>query len=160
MRPIYRVARSDAWQFDFAPHDAGQYPHVNGQVYAGNHIDGQMPVEECGNMLIMLANVCLAENSADFAKDDIDLYRKWASYLLKYGRDPQNQLCTDDFAGHLAHNCNLSLKAIMGIAGYSEMLKMKGKCNEAAHWFSVAESMADNWCKTAANDDGRSRQVH
>lgn len=163
LRPIFKFASSDEWQFDFAPHDVGQYPLVLGQVYGKNHeADGryrdfQMPVEECGNMLIMMANIAFAEKNTEFFDAYEDTLKGWVKYLEEYGMDPEHQLCTDDFAGHLAHNCNLSLKAIMGIAGYSEMLKMKGKCDEAAHWFSVAESMADNWCKTAANDDGSFR---
>ena len=61
MRPIFRYAASDAWPFDFAPHDAGQFPLLNGQVYAnGTDPKDQMPVEECGNMLVMMAAVCLA----------------------------------------------------------------------------------------------------
>lgn len=155
MRPILRFAKSDKWKFDFAPHDCGQFPLVNGQCYGSlDSEEYQMPVEECGNMLIMLANVCLAENNADFAKDDIDLYRKWASYLLKYGRDPQNQLCTDDFAGHLAHNCNLSLKAIMGLAGLSVVLNMLGEKDEADYYYEQAINMAIEWTETACDDNG------
>ncbi len=155
MRPILRFAKSDKWKFDFAPHDCGQYPLVNGQCYGSlDSEEYQMPVEECGNMLIMLANVCLAENSADFAKDDIDLYKKWASYLLKYGRDPQNQLCTDDFAGHLAHNCNLSLKAVMGLAGLSIVLNMLGEDEEADYYYEQAINMAIEWTETACDDNG------
>ena len=60
-----------------------------------------------------------------YAREHWDVMTTWADYLCEYGLDPENQLCTDDFAGHLAHNCNLSLKAIMGIAGYSRILSKK-----------------------------------
>ena len=131
MRPVYRYADSDEWKkemkYDFAPHDVGQYPILNGQVYGENALHMQMPVEECGNMIIMEANVAIAEGNADFAAEHIDVLRDWCKYLIKYGDDPENQLCTDDFAGHLAHNCNLSVKAIMGMAAWGMILKMMGK---------------------------------
>lgn len=160
MRPVYKFALSDAWTFDFAPHDVGQYPLLNGQVYANNQKDilkWQMPVEECGNMLIMEANVALATGSADFAKEHINLLKKWCRYLIEYGADPGHQLCTDDFAGHLAHNCNLSLKAIMGLQGMSIITKMLGEADKSAYYRTEAEKMAAIWLKTAVNDDGTTR---
>ena len=140
LRPIIKYAKSDAWIYDFTPHDAGQYPLCNGQVYSvqslllvgggnrGNRffgdlkIEGQMPVEEAGNMLL-----CLAAVKKYFGGDQTlfdenkELMKKWVDYLVEFGYDPANQLCTDDFAGHLARNCNLSLKAILGIAAYAEL---------------------------------------
>lgn len=160
MRPVYKFALSDMWNFDFAPHDVGQYPLLNGQVYANNQKDilkWQMPVEECGNMLIMEANVALATGSADFANEHIDLLEKWCKYLIEYGADPGHQLCTDDFAGHLAHNCNLSLKAIMGLQGMSMIQNMLGNAEKSAYYRTEAEKMAANWMNTALNEDGSTR---
>lgn len=157
MRPIYRYALSPDWPYDFAPHDVGRYPLLNGQVYGKNALNYQMPVEECGNMLVMEANVALATGSADFAASHLEILKTWCDYLLKYGADPANQLCTDDFAGHLAHNCNLSLKAIMGIEGMSKIMKMLGNTAEAADYHEKAAAMADTWMKTALDEDGSSR---
>ncbi len=159
MRPIFRYAAGGVWPFDFAPHDVGQYPLLNGQVYGWARMDleVQMPVEESGNILLMMAAVCAAEKDASFAVQHLDTLRQWARYLLEKGADPDNQLCTDDFAGHLAHNCNLSLKAIMGIAGLSRILAMLGQEEESARYLAAAREMAANWLKTAANGDGSYR---
>ncbi len=157
MRPVFRYARTPDWIFDFAPHDVGQYPHVNGQVYAGNHIDGQMPVEECGNMLVMAAAEAVASGDASFAKANMDLLETWVVYLRKHGRDPENQLCTDDFAGHMAHNCNLSLKAICGIVGLGLIYRMLGEEEKYAACLAEAKDMSDDWAKRASNGDGSYR---
>lgn len=159
MRPIFRYAKTDAWKYDFAPHDAGTYPKVNGQVYGGTDpkLEMQMPVEECGNMILMAAAVCIAQKDSSFGEEHMEQLMSWAKYLLENGADPNNQLCTDDFAGHLAHNCNLSLKAIMALAGLAEILKMAGRQEEADRYEKAAREMAANWVKTAANGDGSYR---
>ncbi|MBP3369656.1 MAG: DUF4965 domain-containing protein [Clostridia bacterium] len=160
MRPIYKYTRSDAWEFDFAPHDAGRYPILNGQVYGlipetGKlRYEKQMPVEECGNMLVMEAAVALATKSTAFANEHFDILEDWVKYLIDNGRDPENQLCTDDFAGHLAHNCNLSLKAIMGIAGLGIIYGMNGKKREERKYLKLAKDMALDWAERASNGDG------
>jgi hypothetical protein len=153
MRPIFKYSAGDAWPFDFAPHDVGQYPLAGGQVYGDNKLEAQMPVEECGNMLIMAAAVTLAERDASFAEEHWGLLSKWAEYLLKHGLDPEHQLCTDDFAGHLARNANLSVKAIMGLAGYALMLERMGRAGEAERWRMAAGNMAERWKEMASEGD-------
>ena len=163
LRPIYKFAKSDEWKYDFAPHDAGRFPKVCGQVYGldrktGEHpLHMQMPVEECGNMIIMEANVAIADGNTNFAADHIDLLKTWCEYLIRYGDDPENQLCTDDFAGHLAHNCNLTLKAIMGIMGMSLILKIKGDISDSEKYREIAKEKAESWCTRAKNSDGSYR---
>ncbi|MDF2943417.1 MAG: glutaminase [Herbinix sp.] len=157
LRPIFKYASSPEWPFDFAPHDAGQYPLVNGQVYGENKLEYQMPIEECGNVLIMMATVCIVQKDVTFALENWDLLEKWANYLHRTGMDPENQLCTDDFAGHLAHNCNLSIKAIMGITGFSILCRMKNDLKQADNLLVEAKKMADQWITMATKTDGTFR---
>ncbi len=160
LRPVFKYASSDAWQFDFAPHDVGTYPILNGQVYGENALKYQMPVEECGNMIILVAAICNADNDYSFAKENIQLLSTWNKYLIKYGEDPEYQLCTDDFAGHLSHNCNLSLKAIMGMIGYSDILKALGKESEADEILCIAKKYAASFIERAENSDGSYRLAY
>ena len=158
MRPVFEFARKkDMWQYDFAPHDVGTYPHLTCQVYSFGTDEFQMPVEECGNMIVMAAATAIAENDATFAKENMDLLEMWVEYLIKHGKDPENQLCTDDFAGHLAHNCNLSLKAISGIIGLSIIYRMLDRIEDADRLMATAKEFAVSWEERASNGDGSYR---
>ena len=157
LRPIFRYAESPAWQYPFAPHDVGTYPILDGQVYSKNSLDGQMPVEECGNMLLMVAATAIVTRDISYAAAHWDTLSKWASYLKEHGVDPENQLCTDDFAGHLAHNCNLSLKAIMALVGMAALSEMKGDDREAEEYMACANAMKERWIEMADNGDGTYR---
>ncbi|TAH65098.1 MAG: DUF4965 domain-containing protein, partial [Anaerolineaceae bacterium] len=157
LRPIFKYAATPDWPYEFAPHDAGEYPKVNGQVYGYKELKWQMPVEECGNILIMTASICIVEKNVSFAEDNWALLEQWVDYLLRTGMDPENQLCTDDFAGHLAHNCNLSIKAIMGITAFSILCRMRGYTDRADGMLNEARSMANRWTQSARNSDGTFR---
>ena len=100
-----------------------------------------MPVEEGGNMVILAAAITKIEGKTDYAKKYWDLLTTWTNYLADNGQDPSNQLCTDDFAGHWAHNANLSIKAILGVAGYSEMARMLGMNDVADKYAAIAKNM-------------------
>lgn len=140
MTSIFEYSLSGRWTKPFAAHDLGQYPKANNQVYGGD-----MPLEEAGNMITLATQLCKIDGNTHYVDKYWDVITTWAEYLAENGQYPENQLCTDDFAGHWAGNCNLSIKAIMGVAGYAEMAKMKGLNDVYNKYNARAKEMAAVW---------------
>lgn len=168
LRPVLKFAKMPVWRYGFAPHDAGAYPDCCGQVYGLKNSDftlfgdgqtrprlwqlppsadiydlgSQMPVEECANVLIMLAAAYRADGDSRLIRAERALLEGWANYLVSNGLRPENQLCTDDFSGHLKNNINLAIKAAVAIACYAEMCMASGDGTAYREYRSAALSFS------------------
>ncbi len=148
LRPVLEyTALPNRWRFPFAPHDLGTYPLANGQTYGGGEAteENQMPVEESGNMLLMIDAVARSEGKADLAAQFWPKLTQWANFLKDHGLDPENQLTTDDFAGHVTHNANLALKAIDALEAYADLARLLGKDDVARDFSKTAHEYALKW---------------
>src|SRR5690606_4097305 len=97
------------------------------------------------------------EKNGNYALKHWDVLTTWTDYLVEHGLDPDNQLCTDDFAGHFAHNANLSVKAIVAIASYGYLAEMLDKQDVAKKYISTARNMPTKWKNMT--DDGEHNKL-
>ena len=155
LKPVMDYAVSGRWPWPFAPHDLGTYPLANGQVYGGGERTekNQMPVEESANMILIMGAMAKKDGNADFAQKYWPTLVKWTEYLAEKGLDPENQLCTDDFAGHLAHNVNLSAKAILALGAFSQLCDATQRPGDAKKYLALAKGMAEKWVSMAEDGD-------
>jgi hypothetical protein len=147
--PILAYGGSPRWRFPNAPHDLGTYPVARGTDDGGE----QMPVEESGNVLLICDAIAREDGNANFVTPYWKKLSQWAQYLQQFGQDPEDQLCTDDFMGHLAHNTNLSVKAILALASYADLCRMRGETANAEKYQRLAKGFAKHWIQVANDGD-------
>lgn len=145
---IFDYSESGRWTKPFPAHDLGTYPLANGQTYPKD-----MPVEEGGNMLVLTGALCRYRNDWSYARKHWETLSTWEEYLERFGLDPEDQLCTDDFAGPMAHNANLSVKAILGIASYAQMAGKLGYTDVSLTKMALARELALQWKDMALCSD-------
>ncbi|KAJ4395919.1 hypothetical protein N0V93_000135 [Gnomoniopsis smithogilvyi] len=83
--------------------------------------DEMMPLEECGNMLIMTLAYAQRAGDTAYLSEHFPKLEQWAGYLVNESLIPMNQISTDDFAGSLANQTNLALKGIIALKAMGEM---------------------------------------
>ncbi|HEV2370845.1 MAG TPA: DUF5127 domain-containing protein [Streptosporangiaceae bacterium] len=155
LEPLLAYAETGGWPKAFAEHDLGtSYPVASG------HNDGQeedMPMEECGNMLIMTAAYLkrVPAQAAPFASDHYQILKQWADYLVADLPDPGLQNQTDDFAGEIAHSVNLALKGIIGVAAMAQIATAAGHAADASHYQGLAGEFITYWQANAQDPAGQ-----
>lgn len=149
--PLLAYANNETsiqYNLSWAPHHLGIYPIANIRPQDQE----QMPVEETGNLLMMIA--ALVSFSKSQVKDYQSLIFPKYDSLIK--SDPGDQLCTDDFLGPSPHNVNLALKGIVGLECYARLCQLMGRTVDAAKYLGFAKIYEEYWMKNA-NDGDHSR---
>ncbi|ERT02943.1 hypothetical protein HMPREF1624_01247 [Sporothrix schenckii ATCC 58251] len=124
--PLFENQESGHYPNPWSTHDLGLFPNALGYP---NGNDEAMPVEECGNMIIMTLAYALRTKNSDYLKQHWQLLDQWAQFLVNDSLIPDYQLSTDDFAGALANQTNLALKGIIGVRAMAEIAGLSGVVN-------------------------------
>ncbi|KAL9095583.1 MAG: hypothetical protein Q9165_002015 [Trypethelium subeluteriae] len=141
--PLFIDQAAGDYPNQYSMHDLGSnFPNATGHP-DGN--DEYMPVEECGNMLIMTLAYAQATGDTAYLTQYYDLLKQWAGYLVADSLIPANQVSTDDFAGALANQTNLALKGIIGIGAMGRIANLTGNSADAANYTSTAQSYISQW---------------
>jgi hypothetical protein len=147
--PHFENQESGHYPNKYAIHDLGtHYPNATG------HPDGQdepMPLEECGNQMIMVLAYAQKSGNTDYIKQHYAILKQWADFLVQDSLLPAEQLSTDDFAGHLVNQTNLALKGIIGLEAMSQMSKLIGETGDADNYTSIAHDYITKWVELGVN---------
>jgi len=141
--PHFEYQETGRYPNKWAVHDLGtHYPNATG------HSDGNdepMPLEECGNMIIMTLAYYQHTKDLAYLNDHWNLLNQWTEFLIEESLIPAEALSTDDFAGPLANQTNLAIKGIIGIEAMSRIADLTGHTAEAQNWTNIAHSYITQW---------------
>eukprot|EP00933_Yihiella_yeosuensis_P016422 TRINITY_DN14041_c0_g2_i1.p1 TRINITY_DN14041_c0_g2~~TRINITY_DN14041_c0_g2_i1.p1 ORF type:complete len:515 (-),score=81.71 TRINITY_DN14041_c0_g2_i1:77-1570(-) len=140
----------------WAPHHLGVWPICDLPAQRQE----QMPVEESGNMLILLAGLFKEQKDVAYLKEYWPMLETWAKFIVDSLPDPGNQLCTDDFEGPSPHNVNLAVKGVVGLEAYANLVKAAGDIEQASRYKQVADKLALELARMADNGDHYGRQYN
>ncbi|EAW06608.1 putative glutaminase [Aspergillus clavatus NRRL 1] len=119
LEPMMRYLAAGRWHEPYVIHDMGtHYPNATG------HDDQQaepMPIEECGNLMVLILAYVRATGDEIWAAPYFDILRGYADYLVENSVDIAEQLSSNDAAGPLANETNLAIKAAVGLKAFGEL---------------------------------------
>lgn len=159
LKPLYEIQESGRYPNAYAMHDIGtHYPNATGHP-EGN--DEAMPLEECGNMVIMSLAYALRSGNTSYLDDHYTKLTQWTNYLVEDALYPANQISTDDFAGALAYvpflsvwsymlkmtrnQTNLALKGIIGIEAMATISDLTDQKEDSVNRSDIAHDYIDRW---------------
>lgn len=162
LEPLYENQESGHYPNQYSMHDLGtHYPNATGHPDGKDEevcttlaqeeqnnallIDNQMPVEECGNMLIMTLAYAQRTNDVAYLKQHYPILVQWTNFLVNDSLIPANQLSTDDFAGRLQNQTNLALKGIIGIGAMGEIARLTGNTEDAKKFTDISKDYIEKW---------------
>ncbi|KAI5899416.1 DUF1793-domain-containing protein [Schizophyllum commune H4-8] len=151
--PLLDYQASGQYPNKYAVHDLGaHYPVADG------HNDGQdepMPIEESGNMVIMLLDYTQRSGDTSLIDTYSDLLDQWGAYLVGNMPFLADQLATTDFAGSLPNQTNLAVKGIIALEAMS-VIKEKYQSDEEAakSYHDTAASYLTTWQEHGISADG------
>ncbi|KAI1142549.1 glutaminase A [Hypoxylon sp. FL0543] len=152
LKPLFLNQENGHYPNTNAIHDLGTFPVAKGYPDGS---DEPMPLEECGNMIIMVLAYAQRTNDNDYLNQHYPILKQWAGYLVDEALIPADQISTDDFAGSLANQTNLGLKGIIGLRAMSEIAERTGNTDDASSYGDTATSYISQWqgfgLNTAAN---------
>lgn len=146
LEPIMQYVASGAWPHKYAVHDIGSsYPSATG------HNDGdaeQMPLEECGDVLILAYMYLRATGDSNWWQQYDALWKQYADYLAAKGLYEKSQLDSDDGLGTLANQTGLVVKAAIALNAY-------GMMSGQANYSDIGKQFAATLYKGGAGLDSR-----
>lgn len=157
--PLFENQESGHYPNPWSIHDLGFFPNAVGFP---NGNDEAMPVEECGNMIIMTLAYALRAKNSDYLVQHWPLLDQWAQFLVNDSLIPDYQLSTDDFAGALANQTNLALKGIIGVRAMAEIAGLSGivNANEISEtYLNTSKEYVNTWAGLGVNNDSSPRHT-